>query len=252
MRAWLLPLSVVALRTTPSLPVATAQEKAATSLATKPAIYAYSGNVRPVKGNLDRTLAVLDQVLEADPNDTEIRGKRGDLRREKGDLDGALADFNVVVEVFPKYAGYVNRGLVFSIQEKWLQAHDDFDAAVRADAKDIYPAFYRCVALMRRGKTEEAKRELGAALAERKVAEAGDWPSTIADFLLGKVDEAALLKGAGNSGAQQCEAWYFAGVVRLTAGRKAEAAECFRKSVATELKSFTEYRLARGELMRLK
>jgi lipoprotein NlpI len=253
MRAWLLPLSVVALRTTPSLPVAPAQEKAATPLTTKPVIYAYNGNVRAVKGNLDRTLAVLDQVLEADPNDTEIRGKRGDLRREKGDLDGALADFNVVVEVFPKYAGaYVNRGLVFSLQEKWLQAHDDFDTALRADAKDFYPAFYRCVAQMRLGKTEEAKKELGGALAERKVAEADEWPSTIADFLLGKVDEAALLEGAGNNGAQQCEAWYFAGVVRLTAGRKAEAAECFRKSVATELKSFTEYRLARGELMRLK
>jgi lipoprotein NlpI len=236
MRARFLPLSAVLL------------------LCVAPSAYAYSGSVRHVKGDLSGVLAVLDQVLEADPNDTEIRGKRGDLRREHGDLEGARADFDVVVEVFPHYAGaYVNRGLVFALQEKWLQAHEDFDAAVRADAKDVYPAFYRCVAQMRLGKTAEAKKELGDALDKRTEAEADEWPSKIAGFLLGKLDEAALLRAAENkdpktNGWQQCEAWYFAGVMR----QKAEAAYCFRKCVATELKSFTEYRLARGELTRLK
>lgn len=110
---------------------------------------------------------------------------------------------------------------------------------------------------MRLGKIEEAKKDLGTALEERQVAEAGDWPSKIAEFLLGKLDEAALLRAAEHknpetNGWQQCEAWYFAGIARLTAGQPAEAADCFRKSTATGLKSFSEYRLARGELARLK
>ncbi|HEV7401782.1 MAG TPA: hypothetical protein VGO11_02605, partial [Chthoniobacteraceae bacterium] len=84
-----------------------------------------------------------------------------------------------------------------------------------------------------------------------------DWPSRIADFLLGKLDEAALLTAAEAPDAkktrqQKCEAWYYAGVARLTAGEKAEAASCFRKCVATEVKSYFEYILAQSELPRLK
>lgn len=50
---------------------------------------------------------------------------------------------------------------------------------------------------------------------------------------------------------QKCEAWFYAGIMRLQAGQQEEAASCFRKSVATEEKGFHEYRIAQAELARL-
>ena len=146
--------------------------------------------------------------------------------------------------------------MLLAAQEKWSEAIGDFDAALRADPNDFYAALYRCVAQMRLGESWEAKKQLTAALGQRRGAKPGDWPSRVAEFLLGQLDEAALLTAAEDANAektrgQKCEAWFYAGVARLAAEQKAEAASCLRKCVATEEKSYFEYEMAQAELRRL-
>lgn len=110
-----------------------------------------------------------------------------------------------------------------------------------------------CVVQMRLGQSDTGRKELRAALDRRWDGKPGDWVSKLGDFLLGKLDEAALLEAADSPDAkktrgQRCEAWYFAGMRHLAAGRKEDAASCFRKCIATEQKDFDEYKYATAEL----
>ena len=103
------------------------------------------------------------------------------------------------------------------------------------------------------GQGETALKDLRTQLKGRGDAKASYWISQLGDFLLGTLDEADLLKTADSSDAkedrkQHSEAWYYSGMKRLAAGDKAGAAECFRKSIATERTDFPEYRFATAEL----
>jgi lipoprotein NlpI len=94
---------------------------------------------------------------------------------------------------------------------------------------------------------------LTAYLGKRPNATSGDWISTVAGHLLGKVPEADLLAAAKSPDpkkerGQLCEAWYYAGMKKLLAGDKATAADYFKKCLATEQRDFTEYQLAESEL----
>ena len=62
------------------------------------------------------------------------------------------------------------------------------------------------------------------------------WTKTIGQFLTGQRDEAALFAAAEKSDqepvtGQRCEAWYFAGQMRLLKGDQTGAREAFQKDV---------------------
>jgi hypothetical protein len=50
---------------------------------------------------------------------------------------------------------------------------------------------------------------------------------------------------------QHCEAWFYVGMKKLLAGDESAAAECFKKCLATEERTFTEYQFSKGELKAL-
>ena len=82
------------------------------------------------------------------------------------------------------------------------------------------------------------------------------WAKTIGQFLTGQRDEAALFAAAEKSdeepvSGQLCEAWYFAGQMRLLKGDRAGAREAFQKSVATDQRNYNEYLFAQAALARL-
>jgi lipoprotein NlpI len=108
----------------------------------------------------------------------------------------------------------------------------------------------------RLGESVTANAELDEFVRKRWNAAPGDWVSTIARYLLGKVSEADLFAAAKSPDAkkersQLCEAWFYAGMKKLFARDKAAAAEYFNKCLATEQKHFVEYEFARSELKAL-
>ena len=246
------------------------------------------GALRMRKGDLEGAIADLGRVVEIDPRNERNLNDRGMLRKAHGEIEGAIADFSRVIELNPKnesaYLGrgaaksalndldgaiadyshaialnskleraYFDRGVAYYRQQHWQEASADFDADLRQEKPEEYAALMTCVVRTRMGKGEAARKELSAWLEKRGDEKREGWVSKLASFMLGTLDETALIKLAESANQKEaagwrCEAWYYAGMQRLAAGQGAAAADCFRKCVATKQQTFTEYTLASGEL----
>ena len=73
---------------------------------------------------------------------------------------------------------------------------------------------------------------------------------------MGQMSDQALFKAAeemdtNTDGEYSCEAFFYAGAERLISGDKATAENYFKKSIATNAKSQTEYASAMAELREL-
>lgn len=180
--------------------------------------------------------------------------KRAQCRQCLGDARGAAGDAERCIELAPEFAaGYDACGLIRLSRQEWLSAAADFDTALRLDPREFGPAIHRCVARIRQGDLAEAQAELRRALENRAADKAGDWLSTLARFLLGEIDEPALFKAAGSARLVAAEnpraaAHYAIGVLHLTRGDKAGAAESFRACTALKVYHRPEFALANAEL----
>jgi tetratricopeptide (TPR) repeat protein len=217
------------------------------------AYYRDRGRAKISQGNTDAAMADCNKAVELDPADYVARFHRGICRREKGDLDGSIADLSRVIEQDPgNGSAYRARADTHYFKKDWAAAVADFDAAARQGKPNRYGALMGCVVRMRQGEEERARKELAAYLAnggEKK----DDWVGKLGEYLLGTLPEqdlilAAQSKDAATTRDQTCEAWYFVGMRHLAAGEKKEAADCFRKCLATEQKLFAEYLLSTMEL----
>jgi len=253
--------------------------------------YYNRGLAKSTKGDHDQAIADFNRTIELNPKSAEAYIGRGLTKSAKGDLDGAGADFDRARELDAKSApasnehgalpvaqivhlepvaaspsthepnlksakAYVERGVGFYQQQDWQRACADFEAAARQKLPSKYARLYLCIVKQRLGQGEEGLNNLRAHLGPRSDARPGDWVSTLGGFLLGELDEATLLKAAAksektNHRGQRCEAWYFAGMQRLAAGQKEEAAKCFHNSLATDAATFNEYKMAAAELQAL-
>ena len=71
------------------------------------------------------------------------------------------------------------------------------------------------------------------------------------EFGCGRLSEEELLKAAGDSRWNQCEAHFFLGVTRLGKGDRAAARVHFQKAVATRVFTFVDYGWSRAFLARI-
>jgi tetratricopeptide (TPR) repeat protein len=249
--------------------------------------YGKRGSLRRKKGDLDGALADFNRALELNQSLAGAYYGRGMVEKAHGDFDRAIADFNKVIELRPDYAGsYIGRGNAQKAKGNWDAALVDYDKAIalgpksgaayyargclRQDAHDFAAAlddFRRALDLeptmeparcrvwlvrARLGDTAAATRELQNYLAVRVPTKTDDWPSKIGLFLAGQLAEPEFLLAAGNADAkiessQLCQAFYYAGSKRLLAGELPAAADCFRKSIATGVKSGFAYDSAAAE-----
>jgi tetratricopeptide (TPR) repeat protein/serine/threonine protein kinase len=80
---------------------------------------------------------------------------RGNYHYNQGKLDQALADFNLAIQLDPKYAAaYYNRGNVYSKQGKLDQALADFNKAIELDPKDATNYLHRASFYYTQGKLD--------------------------------------------------------------------------------------------------
>ena len=150
---------------------------------------------------------------------------RGFVHALRGEVDEANADYAKALWINPKSTrAYMGRGMMFAMKGYPQQACVDLDASIAVDPKNVYAPIYRWAAGTRAGMSpEETNKLLRTALEQRSGAGPADWLSKLAKFLLGELDEAALLSEADapdgrttrgeTTRGRLCEAWYYAGLV---------------------------------------
>src|SRR5262249_24184846 len=130
-----------------------------------------------------------------------------------------------------------------------------FRKAIELDGTMDYSRFRVWLAMARLGQRQEATRQMNYYLGHRKTGKRGDWEATVMHFLTGQLSERGFLNAAAKGDAKalgkDCEAYFYAGSMRLIDGKKSTAEEYFKKSVATSRKDFMEYRSALAELSHL-
>ena len=114
-------------------------------------------------------LALLDQMVQADPKDLTSRALRADLWLQSGDsaqLDKAISEFSAVVKERPR-----DEGLVFTLGRAYLakkdlnSAHTQFLEAAKLDTRAVPPRVYLAEVALRRQDNPEALRYSDEALA---------------------------------------------------------------------------------------
>jgi hypothetical protein len=175
----------------------------------------------------------------------------GNQKQSKEDYAGALADYNRALETNPRNAGvYSRRGVTRQILGDFAGASSDYDRFIelKPDASG-WERLYRQTLGWRLGRTPEAFSKTLAQYQE-------GWMKTLGQFLVGQLDENALLAAAEKSGGvpvpeQKALACYYIGELRLSKGDKVGARDWFQKCRAAGLNSDDEYHFAGAELGRL-
>jgi tetratricopeptide (TPR) repeat protein len=222
--------------------------------------YCNRGFARQSKGDLDGALADYAQALALDPKMGVAYYNRGLIREQQGDLNGAASDSSEALSLDPNNAqAYCNRGLARLGQGNLDGALSDLNQFCKLAPRDAdadSARLYIWIISMQEDPTGKANDELTAAVQNDWNAPPEDLVSKIADFLLGHTTEADLFANISSpdpaqEAAQNCKAWYFAGMKRLLAGDVTTATDYFHKCLSTEKKDFCEYTFARLELQTL-
>jgi len=230
-----------------------------------PIAYYYRGVLEHRQGDLDKALAdytraISIKLVRTNRFYAQVFERRGVLKLDRCDLDGALADLNQSVELLPRNAGSrVDRGVVNYLRHDPQAAIADFEEAaeLRFDHRE-YPRIFIWLA-----RAEQADQR---AAADRELDEyfsthdngTNDWPFLVGHFLTGRLSQADLLKAADSPDAaadnsetrqqRHCEAYFYVGTSHLLAGDRPAAKSFFQRCVATDVKTFYEFRMARVRL----
>jgi hypothetical protein len=197
---------------------------------------------------------------------------RGEYEWSTNGFTGALADFNRALELNPRNADALSdRGVVREIRGNYSDAVADYDKVIelRPDYSD-WERLYRQTLLWRLDKPpEEEPKTVAAGQGTSEAAGVlkpvvvygvqpqwkDNWAKTLGLYLVGRLDEKALLAAAKKSDDSAAErkamAYYYIGMTHLGKGDKAGAREWFKKCRAAGQTDDNEYGFASAELARL-
>jgi len=221
--------------------------------------YAGRGRCRALLGK--RIDAELDftRAIRERPEDPVPLCRRARVRMLFLDKTRALEDCDAAREVDPlHHYPYYIRGLVRYNYGEFRRARSDFRKAIRKmrakGGEPDYVQLYVCLVQRRLGNHEEAIADL-TAYYESKEKTPDPWYTKVVRFLTGKTDEKTFLASAAaespkRTREQRCEAYFYAGTMRLVNGDEKTALACFEKSVDSGIIDFIEYETSRIALAR--
>jgi lipoprotein NlpI len=201
--------------------------------------------------------------------------REGEYKWGVEDFKGALADFNRSLELNPCNSdAWSDRGAVKEYEGDFTEAVANYDKviALQPDYSE-WERLYRHALLWRVLGVPPAETDLAAKAAEpsdaattlKPVEVVGvrpegvpgveyGWPKKLGQFLVGQIDEKALLAVAANSGdadEKKALAYYYIGMRRLSLGDPAGARVWLEKCQRAGQKGDDEYYFAVSELKRL-
>lgn len=237
--------------------------------------------------NPDRAIADCSEAVRLDPQNARAYYYRGQGYLQKNDADHAIADYTEAIKLDADIDGsgpYWMRGKSLVFQGNFAAAIPDFTEWSKRDPKNADPYFWRGVANLYAGALPGALADMDQATTmapkwaygalwldfidkrsnllsrmQQAVAQFDmtAWPAPILKFYLGEltpeaVEAAADDPDAATKTARLCEANYFIGEFKLSAGAKDEAAQRFRAAAAATLSCNSPYpAAAKAELKAL-
>jgi tetratricopeptide (TPR) repeat protein len=222
-----------------------------------PLAFRERSEVRVALGDMEGAMKDAEEAMKLEPNEFAYV-TRSWVKKVNGDMAGARADLERAIQINPKSAWiYEGRGQIEYMNGQWKEALGDFRHFCELSEFDQdYPRLIIWLARARLGETEEASKELAAYLKVRRPGRYGDWPPTLAKFLVGQLSEEELFAAAKAANPEKargrlCEVCYYAGEKKWLAGDATSAAENFRKCVETAQFDYAEYGFAKAELKEL-
>ncbi|WP_338827819.1 tetratricopeptide repeat protein [Bradyrhizobium sp. 27S5] len=115
-------------------------------------------------GDLDRSLADIEQVIRLDPSDAFAVGARGDIYLVRKDYDHALADYSKAAALAPDFdLALIGRGIVFLATGKYDNAVDEFDSALRLQPASAAALYWRGITKRQQGDVAAGEADITAA-----------------------------------------------------------------------------------------
>jgi len=115
-------------------------------------------------GDLDRSLADLEQVIRLDPDDAFAFGARGDLYLVKKDYPQALADYTKATALAPDNdLAFVGRGMVYLATGELDRATAEFEQAIRLQPASAAGLYWRGIARRQKGEAAAGDADIAAA-----------------------------------------------------------------------------------------
>lgn len=218
------------------------------------AAYSNLGYVRSLAGDLAGALADLDKALELQPGALPVRQLRigllvQDAERDRSQLDRARREVDALLSAGPTPYLHALSGQLRMYEDDFVAAYREFEASLAEP--HLFARFLQAVAA-RRGGGPLPEKSLRTIVAEEK----DDWTRTLARFMLGELAEGALLQLAEQGKptdlpGQRCEAFYYAGQLRLADGDQPGARDFFQRAVAANYPTYVEHGLSLHELRKL-
>jgi lipoprotein NlpI len=209
-------------------------------------------------GHFEAAAADLAGALKLNANLADIAHELGWARWGAGDYEGALQSFDQAIRGRRQTVhDYFARGVTQYHLDHLDAARADLEQAVRIRGDgQAYAHLYLWLTTARLGERDQADRILRDYFEKADEMTVGQWWPRLAAFLLRDLSEPRLLDEAAQGGwliaaEGLCEAYFYAGSVRLIEGDAATAAEHFQHSIDTNVQNFYEYFSARRELARL-
>jgi lipoprotein NlpI len=115
----------------------------------------------------------------------------------------------------------------------------------------LVPAYLQLLGPEYRAKTRQAAFQVRERSAHLIPPYRGNWYLDLLAFHAGRIEDAELLRKAGEFRYNQCEAHFYIGLGKLAEGKRGEAKACFRRSMDTGIFFFCEYRYSRAFLARI-
>jgi lipoprotein NlpI len=220
--------------------------------------YVMRAEAKKKKGDLAGAKADLAQAIEVDPHSPRPYTARGDLKREEGDLSGALEDHTKAISLDPNNpTGYFYRAYLRYDTRYWAEALSDFRRLIELSYQRDYAAIRIWLIRARLGERTAATKELAEYFEARKDDASAEWTRTIAAFLAGRMPAAEFFRKAQDApdarvkNGQLCEVYFYDATVHLIDTDTPNATTLFHKAVATDAKTYMEYRSAVAELKTL-
>lgn len=215
--------------------------------------YYERGRIKEQQKDIEGSAADYTSAIEADPNKINSNAyhhSRGDLRKRAGDLEGAIADYGKAIRATGRNTFYnmepsFGRGSAFYMKHAWKEALGDFHHAADncRNHMSYWPKIHFWLVRTRMGEQKDASKELAEFMKAASTSKyMGEFGGKFISFILEQTTQAELFAYTATQGDKTNQAdldsviWYYCGIKRLMADDKTGAIDCFKKSVAIELK----------------
>ena len=252
-------MSVLFLGPGPGQSLGSAQEDFDKAIALDPQYgdaYLERARVKLLRGFNADSISDLDRAVVLEPRNEDALEVRGLAKLFDGETASALGDFQRSIELNPHFSGgHFFLGVAYECRGEFAEARNAYLKRLRWNRTDSDYTRIHLALVLRRLHEDESQ----AGLLELAKANPISWTRTVEVFVLGQCDEPTFFKLAQIGSPdeikkKECEAAYYAGMLRLFKGETGNAKVYFRAStnIKTQDYAIEEHFLAKAELARLR